>query len=85
MGNMLTMEFDLVEQDNPEIIPRVLNLVDTLFRATSPLLKRIIVGVYKNHPSNLKTEMESCGWIIKATNIQFSLPPAAELELTLCP
>ncbi|KFZ17306.1 hypothetical protein V501_01798 [Pseudogymnoascus sp. VKM F-4519 (FW-2642)] len=85
MGSALTMEFELDEQGNPETIPRVLKLVDTLFRATSPLLKTIIVGVYNNCPRNFITEMESCGWIIKATNIQFSLAPATELELILCP
>lgn len=36
MGSTFTMEFELDEQDNPRSISKVLELVDTLFRATSP-------------------------------------------------
>ena len=69
----LTIEFTLNGLDNPESISKVLKLVDTLFRAISPLLKRIIVGVYNNDPSNFITGMENRGWTIKATRVQFSL------------
>ena len=60
------MEFALNELDNPESISKVLKLVDTLFRATSPLLKRIIVGVYNNDPSNFITDGES--WMDNQSN-----------------
>jgi hypothetical protein len=84
-GSAPTIEFELNEKDNPGSIYKALKLVDTLFRATSPFLKRIIVGVYDDRPSKFITEMENCGWIIKATKVQFSLALSSELELSLCP
>jgi hypothetical protein len=46
------MELELEKLDNSESISEVLKLVDTRFRATSSLLKRIIVGAYDDDPSS---------------------------------
>ncbi|KFY03096.1 hypothetical protein O988_01709 [Pseudogymnoascus sp. VKM F-3808] len=69
----LTIDFALNGLDNPDSISKALNLVDTLFKAISPSLKRIIVGVYNNDPGNFITGMENRGWTVKATKVQFSL------------
>ncbi|KAL5344435.1 hypothetical protein ACLOAV_010695 [Pseudogymnoascus australis] len=73
VDSVLYIEFALYGLDNPESISKLLKLVDDLFKATSPLLKGIIVGVYNNDPSNFITGMKNRGWTIKATKVQFSL------------
>lgn len=61
------MELRLDNLDNPKVVTEALKLVNTCFRAV-PSLRRIIVEVYEDGPSDyIRRKMEDQGWTISTT------------------